>query len=654
MRMKKLIALLLALTLLPGAILAEDAPADPVEDTVYTNLRVGNPTPMRGEFFTELWGNATSDIDVRDLLHGYNLVYWNGANGLFTVDPTVVRGLAVTEDPEGNRNYVLVLCEDLFYSDGSPITAWDYAFSYLLQIAPEIEEIGGTPLRTAHLRGYQEYVDGAAPCLRGVRVLADDTLMITIDHEYLPFFYELGLLACNPYPIGVIAPGVAVRDDGDGVYLANADASVAEPLFTPELLRETILNPETGYQSHPAVVSGPYTLTSWDGVTAEFAINPYFKGNIEGVKPSIPTLTYTLADNETMVEQLVNGEFGLLNKVMRADSILKGIETINEGDIRMRTYPRIGMGYISFACERPTVSSLAVRQAIAWCMDRDEVTADYTNTFGLRVDGYYGIGQWMYGIANGTIAPPLTPPEDEHDRAAAQAYEEALAAYEELSLDGLTVYTVDTARAARLLEGDGWRLNSDGLREKDGVVLDLRMIYPEGNNIYASFERLLVPNLAQVGIRLTLEAVPMAELLSRYYKQGERDMDLIFLASNFDIVFDPAVNFLPTEAGEQNWGYTNLADEELYQQALNMRQTQPGDVLTYMQHWVAFQQRFNEILPMLPIYSNVYFDFFTYVLRDYMIAENATWGQAIVAAYMSDIEPLEETPEEAAEGEDLP
>ena len=194
-----------------------------------------------------------------------------------------------------------------------------------------------------------------------------------------------------------------------------------------------------------------------------------------------------------------------------------------------------------------------------------------------------------------------------------------------------------------MLEADGWELNEDGVREKDGVRLELKMIYPEGNNSNLSFEQNFIPYLQEVGIRLEMEAVPMTELLGRWYKQGERDADMIYLASNFDIVFDPAVNFLADDDGRPNWGYTRLYDRELYEAALAMRRTEPGNVLTYMQRWIAFQERFNEVLPMLPVYSNIYFDFYTDALQDYMINENMTWGQAIVGATLRDA--AAETPE---------
>ena len=641
--MKRFISLLLVMLLFCTAAAAEET-ADKQDVPVPDRLTVGNTTAMRGEFFTSLWGNATSDIDVRDLLHGYNLVMWDGENGMFREDPSVVKNIVVTDNEEGDRSYTLLLQDDLRYSNGIAINAWDYAFSYLFSISAEVAEIGGTPRRMEQFLGYEAYASGQAKVLEGVHVADDDMIVITISHEYLPFFYEMGLLSCNPYPISVIAPGVTVRDDGDGVYLANEDETVQEPVFTAELLKETVLDPETGYMSHPSVVSGPYTLTSWDGEVAEFAINPYYKGNAAGEKPAIPTLIYTMSQNETEMEDLISGKFGLLNKVTRTDVITSGIAQVGDEqqNIKMSNYPRCGLSYISFACEKATVSSETVRQAIVRCLDREQLTADYTGNYGTIVNGYYGLGQWMYGVAAGTIAPPVTPPEDENDLKAQEEYLEKLAAFEALNLDNLTEYTLDTETAASLLEQDGWILNDEGLREKDGVVLDLKLIYPEGNQIAEYLEKHFKANLEQVGIRLTMEALPMGELLSHWYRQTERDEDMIYLASNFDLLFDPSVYF--NDEGE--WAYTSLADEKLYEEAISMRKTEPSDVLTYIQHWIAFQERFNQTLPMIPLYSNIYFDFYTGYLQNYRISQNATWGEAIVGAYLSAEEPAEEGEEE--------
>lgn len=630
--MKRLTALAMALLMLltAAAASAGPAPARPTaETTPYGHLTVANPTPMRGDFFTDQWGNATSDCDVRDLLHGCDLVFWDSEAGKYAFAPSVVSGAAMTRTVSGDHTYVIVLCDDLYYSDGSRITAWDYAFSFLLSVAPEVAEAGGRPLRKEHLLGSREYIAGMAP-LAGVRVIADDTIAITLDHDHLPFFYELGLLQCRPYPIGVIAPGAVVRDDGEGVYIANEDANIAEPVFTGELLRETILDPVTGYKSHPAVVSGPYTLTSFDGVTAEFEVNPFYKGDREGKKPLIRTLTYTLARNDSWIDQLRDGEIGLINKAVRADRIGDVMERLEEEGLDFSVYPRRGLSYIGFAAERPAVGSKAVRQAIACCFDRDQVTLDYTGHFGRRVDGYYGIGQWMFGIVDGTKAPPVAPPADENDPAAQKAYGDDLEAYKKLTLDGLDPYKVDTARAARLLDEDGWTVNSDGLREKDGTVLDLTLSYPEGSSVGEILREHLKDHLASVGIRLAIRAVPMADLLTQWYRQGDREADMFYLASDLDAVFDPSVHFDP----EGGWSYTDVKDQRLYGAAVALRQTEPGDILTYMERWIEFQARFNESLPMIPVYSNYYFDIFTDSLRDYHITQNVTWGQAVVGAYL--------------------
>jgi ABC-type transport system substrate-binding protein len=170
------------------------------------------------------------------------------------------------------------------------------------------------------------------------------------------------------------------------------------------------------------------------------------------------------------------------------------------------------------------------------------------------------------------------------------------------------------------------------------------MIYPEGNKIAETFEAGLIPNLEKIGIRLTLEAVPMAELLEKYYKKGDRDMDMIYLATNFDVVFDPSVNFVVDEDGDPNWSYTNHKDEELYRLAVELRATEPGDTMEYMYRWIAFQEQFNKSLPMLPLYSNMYFDFYTENLHDYLIGENIAWSTAILEASL-----YEATEEEAAE-----
>ena len=123
--MKKWIALLLAgILLLSGIAAAEEAPAaeedlsawedwvNPYPDRDYGELKGGSPTPMDGKFFTGMWGNATSDIDVRSLVHGYRLTTWGEDTGIFRKSNQVVSGRMIAADPEGDRGYAMALYDD--------------------------------------------------------------------------------------------------------------------------------------------------------------------------------------------------------------------------------------------------------------------------------------------------------------------------------------------------------------------------------------------------------------------------------------------------------------------------------------------------------------------------------------------------------------
>ena len=667
-------------------------------------LLVGHPTVTKGDFFTEMFGNDTADIDVRALIHGYNLVNWDQNQGVYVFDPTVVTDVRVVEDEAGNRTYYMALADDLYYSDGTPITAWDYAFSFLLMMSPEIEQINGKIYRAEHILGYDDYITGRFPSLTGVEVITDYQLAVTLDHNFLPYFFETGLLLCVPYPISVIAPGCKVYDDGFGVYIGNLDQRVQEPIFTAELLRRTIMDPVSGYNSHPSVCSGPYVLTDYDGVTCHFRLNPYFNGawvrntlveeegeneaamdpdhpEVEGqfveeriIKPTIERISFTVVDNDEIPQKFADGELHLVNKVVYGPTILELMQNSGESGIRFQNYPRIGLAFLTFTYDWPTVHEKEVRQAIAWCMDRDQLTEDYTQGFGIRVDGYYGIEQWEYLLVTHQIDYPvnfldevLEEGEDEETYLRYKnryvktdlEYDQAIAAWETLNLDNLTEYHVDTDKANSILNSAGWTLNRNGGMYRPGIddvrckridneliALDLTMMYPEGNHIVDTIQENFIDNLNACGIKLTLVPTPMQDLFASYYRETERTTDMIYLATNFHVVVDPSITYsADDEAIHKMWNNTYSDDEDLYWRAVNMRKTEPGDIFEYVSKWVSFQERYNEVLPTIPVYSNIYFDFYVPYLQDYHITAHVTWTQAILESYFGEDPVDQEQPE---------
>jgi ABC-type transport system substrate-binding protein len=611
------------------------------------DLTIGNPTQMNGQFFTALWGSHTSDIDVRQLTAGYNLIRWDGNKSIFRFDHTVVSGATIGDDQNGNRRYLISLYKDLYYSDGTRISAWDYAFSVLLQASPLIEKLGGIPSDLSYLEGYEDYAAGRTNTLKGLRVINDNQIVFVVKKEALPYFYELSRFSFNPYPISVIAPGCKVYDSEEGAYIAGENPE--ENPFTEELLRKTILTPETGYLVHPAPGSGPYTILSFDGETARFEVNPWYKGDEDGSKPRIKNLTYTWAHNEDMIEGLSKGKYALLNKVTLADAIRKGLELCTTtGEYTRAVYPRTGLTYFYFLPGSPAVQSGRLRQALANCLNKTEFVRQYVGYFGLEADGLYGLGQWMYQLASGQMP---YPEEETKHRDTTQTGAHKGAGWEEINLDGLTRYPFDIEQAAALLSEDGWNLNgqgesfvpgTDAVRYKqteEGLKpLALTIAYTGATEVEQPLNTYFIDNLRQAGIDARLVPTTLSRIEEVFDGSIDEDYDLLYLGNNFSFVFNPSVIFSNGAARKQVGAAPDsipAVHEELRDLSLEMDRTEPSDMFGYMKKWVAFQERLSETLPILPVYINVYFDFSTVELQNYWIADHTTWASAMIAARMS-------------------
>ena len=622
--------------LLSGAARAEEASIWLQQDR--EKLTIGNPTPFTGRFFTTMWGGTTSDLDIQALLHGYSLVTWDSGTLNYRFDHSVVQDATVMEDSEGNRTYLIVLQEDLLFSDGTPITAYDYAFSVLLEMDRAVRETGGTPVDFSWLAGSEEYESGAAKTLAGVRILNDQMIQFTAKADSLPYYFETGRLNIHPYPAREIAPGVTVADNGEGICLT-------EPL-TAEMLNQTVLDWNTGYLCHPRTVSGPYTLKSYDGVTARFEINSNYKGNEGGYKPRIAELTCITTDNRRMMDQLESGEAGLLNKVTTGEAITEGrtAETEAKKAYSFSSYPRTGLTMILFTENHPALQELAVRKAIAYCLDRDSFTREYTGSYGIRVDGLYGIGQWTYQLAAGLLGAPA---QDTGDGADPSVYQDD---WDGITLDGMTQYGVNVGTARLLLNEAGWNLTETGgaydaarggtrYKLKDGqmISLELTMGIPDDDGTEAAIRAWFLPNLEQAGIHVNLKRMKADRLEEASGAAGASGTDLVYAGENFAVLAEEGI--LRPEL-EETAGDLSAAKAECYQLAQETARTEPGDLLSLMQKWVKLQERISETLPVIPVYSNVYFDFYTRQLHGYRITEKVTWADAIVEAYISDTEEL--------------
>lgn len=578
-------------------------------------VTVGATTRMEGYFFTDLWSANTADNDVRTLLHGYSTVVVDG-EGNCILDETAVDDMDTATDEDGNRTYTFTIAPGLKYSDGSALTARDYAFSVLLLASPELRRLGAAPAALDQLMGYGDYASGRTDVFKGVHVMDERRFSLTVDAAHLPYFYEMMYVNVTPYPMAVLAPGFDVRDDGEGAYMAyvgELDEGEEAPALG-DVLDKTILGGGEGYLYFPRVTSGPYVLTAYDRSSgaASFERNEYYAGNFEGEVPEIEALRFVNVTNENALDKLESGEVDILNKLTDGEVIDEYGARDMEG-FGSVYYPRSGYGFIAFACEDAVTGSQGVRQAVAMLTDADAYVEDFLGEHGQRVYGNYGVGQWVYRRGKGDIA-------------------------------GLPRYDLDADGAIRLLEEDGWTLNEagesysgDGVRFKragDGSLAKLALNWAalKDNTGCQKLSKYTLDNLRAAGFEVNVTEMDFAEMLSAYYRREARQYNMFYLASNFAAVYDPYYSVSDEAAHQGVQNTTGIADEKLMQLADDMRRTEAGDEDTYMARWAEFQQRYAELLPTYPLYSNEYCDVYDDAISNYRPDLYSSWAMAILYA----------------------
>lgn len=616
--MKKMMALLLAM-LLCGTSLAYAA------EGTKSELVIASTTKMNGCFYTDMFGNNTADIDVRKLLHGYSTIAWDQELSALTRNRTVVEKGTMLPGTDGSHIYTLTIQKGLTYSDGTPITAADYVFSILLASSPQARDLGAMTGRYRHLEGFDAYNAGESNVFTGVRLINDYQFSLKIAADSLPYFYEFEYINCEPSPIAVLCPGCKVADDGHGAYIQGG--------LTVEGLAAALLDEENGYLSHPSVTSGPYVLTAYHAELGEatFAINPYFVGDAKGQKPSIEKLTFRHIAPEEIANALEDGTVDLVNKVFAKEAIESAQKLTDDGKTATSTYARNGLSYLSFSCEQGPAQFAAVRQAVALCLDTDALAEAYREEDNMPVYGFYGVGQWTVQVIDGTVAiENATPGEAERLGA--------------LSLEALNPYSMDLEKAEGLLNEAGFVYNAQGAdfdkdadtlryrKDENGSLLPLTLRFAKtADNRTADYlAELLVPSAAQIGMEIVVEEMPFLEMMEHYDRKQDRTFDLFFLANSIPATFDYE-GFVSGEdlfQGEMNT--TGIDDEKLTEDAKLLSATVPGDYLSYCERWLQFQVDFNALLPVLPLYSGNYYDFYRVDLQGYEPAAYATWAEAIL------------------------
>ena len=619
--MKRIIAFVLAACMSVSLVACggNDQPSSNSDGQTSGNVKnelvIGSVSDLNADMMSG-WTNLAPNKQVKALINedGATTVVFT-KDGTFQVNPSVTENLETIENEDGSKTFKITLVDGLKWSDGTPITAKDYVFGALLTSSPEFGALDADNFAGQDYVGFEEFNEGKTKTFKGINLIDEKTFSVTAKADKFPFYYEITLAAVVPYPMSVIAPEVEITDDGNGATLSDN--------FTVELLQKTINDPKTGYRYNPQVTSGPYKFVSFDisSNQAVLEINENFCGTYDGVKPTIQKLIFKKVTEATQMDELKAGSVGLISGVSGGTAINSGLDLVDEGVASYTSYPRAGYGKVVFACNFGPTQFQAVRQAIAYCLDRDEFAKEYSGGFAKVVDGYYGLSQWEYRDNKDAIAEKLTH------------------------------YTLNVEKAEQLLIEDGWTLNKDGkefvkgtddvrYKKVDGQLMPLVIEWANtpNNPISDLISRMLPDTMSQVGMKLNATTVEFGVLIQNLQQTGgEQKYHMYNLATGFaeqSAVWYYYNKDLKTYGGAYNQAF--MADDQLHNIAQEMRAVPAGDNDAWSAKWLELQERWNQLIPELPLYSDDYHEFFTPSLKNY--TPDGLWSteKAIVYASMGE------------------
>lgn len=618
----KLFATLLILALITACGSSSVEPAG--------TLTIGTP-PLTGDFVAG-WSNSSYDVMVRDMIYGYPTYDYTDA-GEFVLDETVVKEEVVTENSDGSKTYTFTIHDDLKWSNGEGITAKDFVFGLLVFNSPEFADVGGSNTGHRTLVGWENYAydeEDYATALEngqdydalygpvsdefaGVVLVDDYTFSMTIKASELPYFYEVTYVSASPSPMAVWAPGADIEHGSSKVTFGGDTAdmtAVTNYVSTVERFA-------------PTVSSGMYKFVSYEQETVILVVNENYKGDYRGHKPTIENIEIKRVNETLDVDYVLSGDIDITTGVVEGDKIEKAKAAVEAGTAGITTYERNGYGFLGFHNDVAPVNNPDVRQAFAHLVDREIFVNQILGGYGVVVNGEYGLGQWMY-----------------KDNAEAIEVE-----------DGLINYVYDPDRANEILDGTEWKFEADGVTPFDatkaaegyyrhnanGDELRINHAGSENNEITDLIATDVVGKMHGAGINFVVDYYDFNVMLEYYYQDagqqeeafGFRKYHTFNLASGFTAVYDPYYSLHSDYYGL--WQNSTKTNDPVFDElVVKLRSYDPSQKDEYSETWLEFQKYWNSVLPVLPLYSNQYYDIYSANLENVNTTPFYGLGRAVI------------------------
>ena len=634
--MKKFLALLLAVVMVLTMVACGEKKAD-------GQVVIGTSTEASGDWAYSAFvrnPNAT-DKAVMTLTDNMTTVE-SDQHGDYGINKTVVKSYERIEEENGNVTFKFVINDGLKFNNGEAVTAENFVAWTMFVTSPAGKEMGVVSATYNMLPGGLAYRNGETNVLSAVRLYDEKTFSITIaktgedgETSYLPYYYDITYAAMQAVNLTYwFGEGWSVKDDGEGVYFVNADGKE----FTAETIGETVTAGR--FATGNRVTAGPYNLVSFDQSSREIVleVNENYNGNFEGQKPGIQKLVIVKTSEDTVMDMITTGQIQIYSQIADGSEVNAVMDLIEAGTIDSSTsqYDRAGYGYFGFACDLGPTQFTEFRQAIAYLLDRVEFAQTFCKGWGSVVHGPYCTAFTM------TAKTDIEKKINHYDYNPEKAVELLKQAGFVYNADGSDyVDGSGEVRYAKVTEEQAKYYDSFNKVLADGTILmpaTVNWASSEGNAVSALLSTMLANSEATkaAGVSIVKTEMTFPELLNYMYRQdsyglgGDYSMptyNMFNLATGYNGgVYDESYNWTTDpEYIEQGYNVQHLYDEQLNKLSMDMVYgVEPDDEATYLDLWEKYIIRWNELLPMVPLYSNIYVTVYPNTIDNY--AEDSFWG----------------------------
>lgn len=636
--MKKFLALLLAVVMVLTMVACGEGKKKADGQVV-----IGTSTEASGDWAYSAFvrnPNAT-DKAVMTLTDDMTTVD-SDQHGDYGINKTVVKSYERIEEENGNVTYKFVINDGLKFNNGEAVTAQNFVAWTMFVTSPAGKEMGVVSATYNMLPGGLAYRNGETNVLSAVRLYDEKTFSITIaktgedgETSYLPYYYDITYAAMQAVNLTYwFGEGWSVKDDGEGVYFVNADGKE----FTAETVGETV--EAARFATGNRVTAGPYNLVSFDQSSREIVleVNENYNGNFEGQKPGIQKLVIVKTSEDTVMDMITTGQIQIYSQIADGSEVNAVMDLIEAGTIDSSTsqYDRAGYGYFGFACDFGPTQFTEFRQAIAYLLDRVEFAQTFCKGWGSVVHGPYCTAFTM------TAKTDIEKKINHYDYNPEKAVELLKQAGFVYNADGSDyVDGSGEVRYAKVTEEQAKYYDSFNKVLADGTILmpaTINWASSEGNAVSALLSTMLANSEATkaAGVSIVKTEMTFPELLNYMYRQdsyglgGDYSMptyNMFNLATGYNGgVYDESYNWTTDpEYIEQGYNVQHLYDEQLDKLSMDMVYgVEPSDEATYLDLWEKYIIRWNELLPMVPLYSNIYVTVYPNTIDNY--AEDSFWG----------------------------